>query len=421
MKTASLHLPQIAIHGIPLPPPDPRLVRHLPGAVRKRSRIWELSENLHCSVIGTCLSTRELRQAMNRLGFEGRDLTDHELHTEAVRTAGCHNAAGKIISKVLDQRHRVAIRRFEAAETEEALTALWRSSVQQGDIPGAYWALLTHPGVTHALIRLAFGEVHMLSHLVGAANRADIKRLCTLEEEVSALSAKLQRQQVQLRDAIVSRDATIQGLQAALSTRIAETSGQGTAVSDDERMGALESCVAALERRLTAETRRREAAERGLQEAREALRRDRDAKRQAEETAAQLTAEIAAFEASFGEGPDDDAPEPARLDGITVLYVGGRTHHVHRLRALTEGLGADFLHHDGGVEETTATLAGLVMRADLVLFPVDCVSHDAALLVKRLCRHQGKPFRPLRSSGASSLLAALAEPNPAMAAQEAVG
>jgi hypothetical protein len=420
MKTALLPAPHIVVRGIPLPPPDPRLVRQIPGPLRKRSRIWELSENLHCSVIGTCLSTRELRQAMNRLGFEGRGLTDHELHTEAVRIAGCHNGAAKIISKVLDQRHRVAIRRFEAAQTEEALATLWRSSVQQGDIPGAYWALLTHPGITHALIRLAFGEVHMLSHLVGAANRADIKRLCELEEEVSLLSAKLHRQQVQLRDAILSRDATIQSLQAALSAHIAARAGQGTEASDDERLGALESCVAALERRLAAETRRRDAAERQLQQAREALLRDRDAKRRAEETAAQLTAEIAAFEASLGQGQGHQTLPPGQLDG-TVLYVGGRTHHVHRLRSLVEGLGAAFLHHDGGVEETTVTLAALVTRADLVLFPVDCVSHDAALLVKRLCQRQGKPFRPLRSSGASSLLAALSETNPAMAARAALG
>jgi len=54
-------------------------------------------------------------------------------------------------------------------------------------------------------------------------------------------------------------------------------------------------------------------------------------------------------------------------------------------------------------------LPGLVGRADLVVFPVDCVSHDAALGVKRLCRQLDRPFRPLRSTGAASLLAALRE------------
>jgi hypothetical protein len=52
-------------------------------------------------------------------------------------------------------------------------------------------------------------------------------------------------------------------------------------------------------------------------------------------------------------------------------------------------------------------LSALTSRADIVLFPVDCVSHDAALMVKRLCRQAGKPFIPLRSGGATSFLAAL--------------
>ncbi|MDB5376647.1 MAG: hypothetical protein JWR00_1093 [Rubritepida sp.] len=38
----------------------------------------------------------------------------------------------------------------------------------------------------------------------------------------------------------------------------------------------------------------------------------------------------------------------------------------------------------------------------------DCVSHEAAWAVKRLCRAAGRPYRPLRSSGVTSFLAALA-------------
>ena len=49
--------------------------------------------------------------------------------------------------------------------------------------PGPYWALLTHPTANKDLIGEAFSDVHMLSHLVGAANRADIRRLQELERE----------------------------------------------------------------------------------------------------------------------------------------------------------------------------------------------------------------------------------------------
>jgi hypothetical protein len=44
----------------------------------------------------------------------------------------------------------------------------------------------------------------------------------------------------------------------------------------------------------------------------------------------------------------------------------------------------------------------------IIRMPVDCVSHEAALTVKRLCRQTDRPFVPLRSAGLSSLLTALA-------------
>ena len=77
------------------------------------------------------------------------------------------------------------------------------------------------------------------------------------------------------------------------------------------------------------------------------------------------------------------------------------------MRALSERSGALFLHHDGGIEERGGLLPGLVSRADAVLFPVDCVSHAAMSLVKRLCQQAGKPFVPLRSAGLAPFCAAL--------------
>lgn len=67
--------------------------------------------------------------------------------------------------------------------------------------PGAYWAALSHPATNDVLLREIFADVHMLSHLVGAANRADIRRLRQLEDENTELQAKVGRQQQQQRDA----------------------------------------------------------------------------------------------------------------------------------------------------------------------------------------------------------------------------
>ncbi len=370
----------------------------------RRTRLWQFNTNLHCSIVGTCLTTGELRQILTKLDLAVLTATDHELHGTAVTLAGRHDAASKRLHKALDQRHRLAINRFAKVTTELEVRALWRESVKQGDIPGAYWAALTHPATTAALVREAFGEVHMLSHLVGAANRADIRRLNVLEQKRAELQERLDRQQAQLHTAIVTRDAQIRDLRSALAGRLASDETAAPAVAD----ATLRQLVADRERRLSSEQSRRLAVERRLAVSQICLEETRSACALAEQQAARLRAELEALEAGL-ELSDGDASATAdpRLDGLVVLYVGGRPGDVPKLRTIGERIGAALLYHDGGIEESTDRLAALASRADLVLFPVDCISHSAMLLIKRLCRQVGKRYVPLRSCGATSFLAAL--------------
>ena len=159
------------------------------GALEKRRRrIWEMSSYLHCSIIGTCLTPTELRQILIKVGLPGAHKeTDHALHGRAVVLAGKREVASKLLQKALDRRHRAAIALSSKARDVEEVSALWSNAVDKAEIPGGYWAVLTHPRSTEDLVRRVFGEVHMLSHLVGAANRADIRRLRELEAENAAL------------------------------------------------------------------------------------------------------------------------------------------------------------------------------------------------------------------------------------------
>jgi hypothetical protein len=146
------------------------------------------------------------------------------------------------------------------------------------------------------------------------------------------------------------------------------------------------------------------------------LTRERELRIAAEHQEHCLREELEALEADAVQS-DSETPEAVSLAGLSVLYVGGRANQVAPLRATAERCGATVLHHDGGVEDRGGRLAGLVSRADVVMFPVNCVSHDAALMVKRLCRQLEKRFVPLRSSGVASFLVALGriEPPPSAA------
>ena len=124
-----------------------------------------------------------------------------------------------------------------------------------------------------------------------------------------------------------------------------------------------------------------------------------------------LRAELEAAEAVLAgqatSAPARESEAPSPLQGRTVLYVGGKPGHVAGLREIAAGFAAKLLHHDGGIEDRSPQLAGLISQASIVFFPVDCVSHDAMQIVKRLSRQAAKPYVPLRSAGLTSFLAAL--------------
>jgi hypothetical protein len=374
------------------------------AASTKRTRIWEFNGNLHCSIIGTCLTTGELRQILGKAGVTTTGASDHDLHGTAVSLAGRHDGAAKLLNKALDLRHRLAINQFSRLGTEQELRAGWREAVGRGEIPGAYWATLTHPAATRAVIRDAFGDVHMLSHMVGAANRADIRRLRELEMQQGELLEKLDRQQDALREAAISRDRQIRELRQALADSLRANHDQP---ASNESGAAIRALVISLETRLAAEGRRRASLEEQLGRAQATVEREKSARVTAERETAELQAELAAIEAAMPDAPDLPPSVPAAYEGQTLLYVGGRPNQMSHLRSIGQRVGAELLHHDGGREQHTDLLPGLISRADLVLFPVDCISHDAALTVKRLCQHAGKPFVPLRSASSASLLAAL--------------
>src|SRR5262249_16413860 len=142
--------------------------------------------------------------------------------------------------------------------------------------------------------------------------------------------------------------------------------------------------IAALNERLAAMTGRHDRLRLKVEQAiaeRDAARRAIAAVEQRERA---LLGEIAALEHRLtADGQREGTKDTMTLAGTTVLYVGGHPHQTAQLRFAAESLGATFLHHDGGLEERGSLIASLISRADLVMFPVDCVSHAAVAAIKK--------------------------------------
>jgi hypothetical protein len=371
----------------------------------RRSKIWDAS-SLHCSVIGTCLSAAELRQFFAKLGdTDARMASDNILHGRGVRAAGKHDLVGKLLNKMLDNRHEASIRRFAKASSAARVRELWLEAFEQGNIPGGYWAVLTHPATDRPLVEDAFGQVHMLSHMVGSSNRVDITRLRTLERELGDRDEKISRQEARLSESSRERSELlrkVEGLEMEIRRREAAErtaaeliSGAVTASTLLQRLDAekahsntLAARVAQLESQF--EKARKFAA---------ALNKQND----------QLQREVLALEAELRiDNTDEQVTKVDRdLDGVTVLYVGGRPGSIDQLKAVVTKRGGIFLSHDGGIEENLATLPGLISRSDAAFFPMDCISHSAVGHVKKYCRDGHKPFTPLRTASVASFIAAI--------------
>lgn len=402
--------------------PSPKAAVAEPARKPARATLADLDLHLHCSIVGTCLTTTELRKLVPRHAplIDRKTASDLEIHHAAVELC-CDGGAGrKEINKALDTRHALAIRQFKAAADTGALRTLWTAALASGEVPGAYWALMTHPLVTSDLRALAFGDVHMLSHLVGASNRADIRRLVALENTCAELKEQNERQQARLHEQHLRHAQTQRAMTAQIADLQARAAGApADAASDVEH---LRAALAERDARLALHIARCAEAERKAETNANLVRALALRVEQAEEAAELARDDAAAMEQALGRAldPAADAAALPSLHGRRIAYVGGRPGATAVLAELVRGAGGELLIHDGGMEDRKGTLAALLPRADMVVFPVDCISHNAMDLVKRICGQAGIDYHPLRSSSVASCIVLLQRPHaPAARVSEA--
>jgi hypothetical protein len=363
-----------------------------------RYKLWELDPGAHCSIIGTCLSLDDLRRISRKANVSiAPDAQDYDIHGYFVTHVGKRSPLSKLTQKTLDRLYAPQIARFHRARTPEDLKELWRQAMASGAVAGAYWALMTHKTVTRTMRVQAHNEIHMLSHLMGKSGRADIKRLNQLESRCAELSDRLAETRSRTDKLLQERDARIR----ALEEQRAQTQSANVppipappqaAGKERASLERLRTRLSTMERRLCVERARARAAE------------------------AQLSAileECAPWARSapmpLCETPETE-PDACALDRqrrYALLYVGGHRDVMPRLRDHVEERGSAFLYHDGGIEMQTLRLPGLVSQADAVFCPIGCISHNACLRLKHLCKRHRKAFIPLRSAGLSGFVAAL--------------
>ncbi len=383
---------------------------------RRRLRLWELPHRLHCPVIGTCLTVRELAGIARRHGLACADGEPYELHVETVSQAGSRSAVARDLQRLLEEKYAAEVARFERAGCAEEVLALWRALRDEGRVAGGMWAALTHRAADEQVRFIVYGDVHMLSHQAGAGLAADVRRLNELAARNDALMQELAGGRSALAAAQVECARLAAELEAARSSltearretaqlreRLAEFESGQVMVELGERLRS----VTAMNEELRASAQRAGALQAALGEANRRaaqLARERDRLAEQRDALERLLLDSAADALPCGQ--PCEAP-CAKAAGRRVLYVGGRATLLAHYRQLAERLGVRLLHHDGGREEALSRLPELIDAADAVLCPTDCVSHGAYYLLKRCCKRTGKPCLLFRGAGVSSFVVAL--------------
>ncbi len=384
----------------------------------RRRKLWEIDKGYHCSIIGTCLSVANLCKLLVKAGMQFEPgVSDYELHGFFVRAMSSETPKerrlARLVNKTLDRIYAKSIAAYRDKITSEDLLRRWEQAINAGNIPGPYWAMLSHPAVCDEIEIRVHGEVHMLSHIAGATNRADIKRLRRLESESVEVEERAKISEHKLRQRLKERDEMItimekriaaervsykrlqQKVVATLPDTACEVTRLQKALADERRKT----------RRMSAVTDRQQAELGRLRKDWGTLERqieERDEECQALEL--QLLATVNAPENGT---PSGKTESKVNLSGSRVLYLGGRKNMYPFFKNIVSRCNGEFIPHDGGVENGARQLHSALSKADIVLCPVDCVSHGACLKAKKICNDCGKQFVPLRSSGMSSLMRGL--------------
>ncbi len=387
-------------HGVSMdgqPPSSMDLVLRNLRRPKKRLRLFELDKWLMCSIVGTCLGPPDIKRVTKRhkIRFEG-DVREHQIHSFFVERAAENGPISRSLSKVLDEKFARTIKLVGQQSDDADLEQLWEDLCAKGDVAAAYWAFMSHSHIPDWLRNNIFGDVHMLSHFMGGHNRQNAKALWQAERQIEQLAVRLNKARQHAQDTIAGKDRQIGDLEKELKVtrqQLTSTYARMTKATSPSRTKPADRGRS--ERRLSSARARI----RLLEQQNERMRHLLDA-------IADVDLSASLQPKTAGTQVEDDTMPPD-LKGCQILYVGGRYQLVPHLRARVEALDACLLHHDGGKEETLKSLDGLVDQADVVFCPIDCISHQACLKAKHLCKRRAKPFVPLRSSSTSCFVRAI--------------
>ena len=389
---------------------------------KRRDRLWELPKAVYCSVIGTCVTLEELRKISKKdKSHNYESLCDYELHKTFVSAAtNKRNFLARELQRLLEKKFQIIIRRFRDYSAQ-MLDDAWEEAVVAGDISGTYWTLITHPMTPNDLLDRIFGDIHMLSHISGASLRTDVRqvgrltsRVRRLEDEIkkvrsvsSNYTAKLMNEVNESGRKLKSSQDINRSLNEKLN-RFEKRINSGKYVQKEVDRLTRDLAVTRLQKdRLSEKLRITSEQKKALELKKGDLEKELIGSRNEIESLESLLEQIMGKHTRGDIGASGSGE--LDLEQRCVLYVGGLSGQKSHYQAIVEQFNGSFLYHDGGLENGQKSLSSALARADVVLCPWDCVSHNATQKIKIQCTRDATPILFLRRASTSAFLKGLEE------------
>jgi hypothetical protein len=384
-----------------------------PMVKNRRRKFWEVDHFFVCPLVGSCLSLSEQKQLLKKVNINVKEKSEFEMHETIVACSDGENKLSRRVDRLLDRKYRRAVELLNRYEVDNFET-YWMNHFNDGDFGFMIWVAAIRPDLTFAGRKKMFGLIHMKMHKMAKEN--------------ASLKARLELEKEKCREAI-ERGDELAGVRKQLRIentglrKLLEDAGRELATGRLEVERLREERAAATDAALIAGyEKEKEHLGKSLEQMTiQVDRLKRDAKRLEEENVSlreelvflrssnecfKKTAREFIQQAAQEQGCDDDCPN-FDLCRKRVLIVGGITKMEALYRKIIENNGGLFDYHTGYVRKGVKELEDRLKRADVVLCPVNCNSHTACNLVKKLAKKHSKPVQMLSGSSLSAVSQAL--------------
>ena len=358
----------------------------------RRHSLFEIDTYLYCSIIGTCLTPSEARKILSEsIPVSIAENTDYMIHSIIITKLKNTQSFSNKVTKYLDNKFRVDIYSTKEITDINSLISFWNESCDKGNIPGAYWAILTNPLTSAELKKTVFGDVHMLSHLANEKEILTQQKIQKLKEEVKILSNDLKIYKSKLYKMTNKRDLIQKNLKSLkidktlLEKKYNKIKNEESTISNTKKLKDKINILKQKNSNLISTN----------QQLKEKLSIEKDYKNIECELIKKVSPPLQIFS-------EEHQNKSCDLNNQHVLFVGGRPSMIPHCKDIVENMNGVFEYHDGGREQSSFTLRKLATKADIVICALDCVSHDATRCVKKICKGADQKIIMLNKSGLSA-------------------